>query len=231
MKIDLIITHPTNNDYPLWRDQIREYRHKFNKVIIVFHEANDDVSFKNFVRQVMIEDDITFVETPNIMTHLDWRHYAISNALRKSDAEWVWFTEQDFFIRKGFWKYVERGMRDGADVIATYQETRMHPCNIFVKREVLDQITKDFSAKPPEYDHFGFIQKQLEKLTKRIDIFPENTYRHLNGLSHNFNLIKNGGIPNYEKRAFNMYLNQCLDADVHLNSKWVKIVIDYFDRL
>ena len=125
---------------------------------------------------------------------------------------------------------MDRGLKD-ADVIATYQETRMHPCSIFVRRYVLNQTCRNFGIVPNKLDHFALIQKDLENLTKRIDIIPEKFYRHLNGLSHNFTLIKNGGLPNYEKRAFNMYLNQCLDVDVPVNKEWLKIVLDYFDRL
>ena len=134
--IDLIITHPTNCDYPLWRDMLKEYRHRFNKVIIVFSESHDNVDFKNFVKQVMADDDITFLEPYQVTTNMDWRNFAVRSGLRESTAEYVWFTEQDFFIRKGFWKYVERGIRDKADVIATFQGDRMHPCNMFVKLPV-----------------------------------------------------------------------------------------------
>lgn len=228
--IDLIIAHPRNNDYPVWREMVSEYRYRFNKVIVVFTETHDDVDFSNFIKQVMVKDDISFLTSPKVPSGADWRNVATNHALKYSKSEWVWFTEQDFFIKKGFWELLDSEMKNN-DVIATYQQDRMHPCNLLVRRSVINQTCLNFGIVPGKLDHFGLIQKDLESQDNKILKMPEKLYRHLNGLSHNFNLIKNGGIPNYEKRAFNMYLNQCLDIDVHLNSKWVKIVIDYFDRL
>ncbi len=230
MNIDLIVAYPDNNDYPIWRDQIREYRYKFDRVIVVFTKANDNISFKDFVKRAMADDDIIFLDSPEIGRE-DWRNVAVNFALKFSGAEWVWFTEQDYFIKSGFWKYVDRGIRDEADVIAAFQGDRMHPCSMFVKKYVLMQTCLDFGIVPGKSDHFSLIQKDLEKLTKRIDHIPDKFYTHLNGLSSNFCLVKNGGFPNYEKRAFNMYLNQCLDVDVPVDKRWVQIVLDYFDRL
>mgnify|MGYP003965516345 FL=1 len=227
--IDLIVAYPRNNDYPIWRDQIKEYRFKFNKVIVVFTESNDDIDFTDFVKKAMRDDDIIFLDTPPVRGE-DWRNVAVNHALKYSDAEWVWFTEQDYFIKNGFWKYIDRGIKD-ADVIATFQGDRMHPCSMFVRKYVLAQTCLDFGIVPGVSDHFSLIQRDLERLTKRIDHIPEKFYTHLNGLSSNFTLVKNGGFPNYEKRAFNMYLNQCLDVDVPVDKRWVQIVLDYFDRL
>ena len=229
MSIDLIVAYPDNNDYPIWRDQIREYRFKFNKVIIVFTKANDDVSFKDFVKKAMEDDDIIFLDSPLVRGE-DWRNVAVNWGIKHSDAEWIWFTEQDFFIKKGFWDYVKRGVKD-ADVIATFQGDRMHPCSMFVRKYILTQTRMDFGIVPGVSDHFSMIQNDLERLTKRIDHIPDKYFKHLNGLSSNFTQIKNGGFPNYEKRAFNMYLNQCLDVDVPVDKRWVQIVLDYFDRL
>ena len=229
--IDVILAHPKNNDYPLWRDMLREYRYKFNKVIIVFTETNDGLDFSEFVRNAMADDDVIFLDSPKIKGLEDWRNIATNFALKHSDADWVWFTEQDYFIKKGFWKYIDRGMNEGSDVIATFQETRMHPCSMFVRRELLNQTCLNFGIVPNKLDHFALIQRDLENLTKRIDHIPDKFFRHLNGLSSNFTLIKNGDFPNYEKRTFNMYLNQCLDVDVSLSNEWIQIVLKYFDRL
>lgn len=227
--IDLIIAYPNNNDYPIWRDQIREYRFKFNKIIVVFTEANDSLNFTDFVKRAMENDDITFLDSPLVRGE-DWRNVAVNWALKHSDSEWVWFTEQDFFIRNGFWKYVDRGIKS-ADVIATFQGDRMHPCSMFVRKYILMQTRLNFGVIPGVADHFSMIQYDLERLTKRIDHMPDKFFKHLNGLSSNFCLVKNGGFPNYEKRSFNMYLNQCLDVDVPVDKRWVQIVLDYFDRL
>lgn len=228
MKIDVIISHPRNNDYPIWRDMMREYRYKFNKVIVVFTETNDDLDFSSFVIEAMKNDDVTFLFSPKVVRDEDWRNIAVNHGLNHSNAEWVWFMEQDFFVKNGFWRFIDVSMKKN-NAIATYQQTRLHPCSIFITRELLNRTRLNFGIVAGKLDHFGLIQKDLEKLTSPL-IIPEHLYRHLNGLSHNFTLIKNGDTPNYEKRTFNLYLNQCLDADVPLSSKWVEIVLSYFDR-
>jgi len=228
MKPDVIVTWPRNNDYPIWREMIRGYRHKFGKIFIVFMNPNDNVDYSDFVRRSMTLDGVDFVISPEIPKNGDWRSVAVNEALRYSTSEWVWFTEQDFFIKDGFWEAWDNF--DG-DVLFADDDGRMHPCSILVKRELINKTSKNFGIVPGKLDHFGIFQKELEKMKiKKVAMKPE-TYYHMNGLSHNFTLVKNGEMPVYKPKDFNYYLNRCLECTVPLSPDWVLLVKDYFANI
>src|SRR5690348_16350414 len=108
IKPDIILAWPRNCDYPLWRQFIRENRPLFNEIIIVFTDTFDQHDYSEFVRRAMFQDHVLFLDNPAIQSGEDWRNVAIHHALLHSyNAQWVWFTEQDFFCKKGFWDMVE----------------------------------------------------------------------------------------------------------------------------
>lgn len=232
-KPDLIVTWPRNTDYPLWRQFIRDNRTLFEKIIIVFHETNQGYNFREFVTQAMTPDNITFVETDFLPSGDDWRNWSVNNGLRESESEWIFFTEQDFFPKKGFWQDVQKGFEKGAEVIFAETGGRMHPCCIFIKKSLLNRTHKDFSARPDEgYDHFGRLQKDLTKMDKvSAHVVGEKTYKHYNGLSHNFRLMAIGEDPNYEPRDFLDYLTKCMQVKVPLDSRFVSIVSNYIEKV
>lgn len=227
IKPDVIVTWPVNNDYPIWREMIRGYRHKLNDIFIIFMQTNDGADYSPFVRRSMADDGVIFMDSPDIPKGGDWRDVAVKAGLRNSFSEWVWFTEQDFFCKDGFWDYAKRGMEHGSDVIATFQETRMHPCNMFVRRSILDKTCLNFGIVPGKSDHFGLIQNDLERLTDRVDRTPEHFYSHLNGLSHNFTLVRRGEQSNYQPHTFNQYLRNCLKCTVPLDKRWLLVVKEH----
>lgn len=228
MKPDLIVSWPSNCDYPLWRNYIRHNRDRFNLVIIVFTETNDKHDYRKFVRMFMSKDYVLFIDNPPIKAGEDWRNVAVNQALIQSyNAEWVWFTEQDFIIKKGFWEEVDEIRKTDLPVIGAFQEGRLHPCCIFMKRKVLDVLKKDFSAKPPHYDHFGYIQLQLDQLQIPQAILPFDTFQHLNGLSHNWRLVADGGEPNYHPEEFKDWIIKSLEVDVPLDPNWKKTAENY----
>lgn len=227
MQIDLILSWPKNCDYPLWRQFLRDNRNRLNRVIIVFIE-NEPPNLQEFLQKNMMEDNVTFVTNRDHSADEDWRDVAVNEALKYSDSEWVWFTEQDFIIMDSeFWQVVQQ-LATVEKSIAVYEaaSTRIHPCCWFLHKTILSQIKKDFSAKPPEYDHFGCIQKQLnEKVITAV--IPQYTYLHLNGLSHNWRLVQNGQEPNYSTEQFKLWLTECLKVRVPLIDSWKKTAKRY----
>lgn len=216
MTYDLIVTWPTNCDYPLWRKMIRDNRHRFNEIIVAFSTvpAHD---YSDFVREAMQSDHVLFTENP-IATQGDWRDIAIKSALLQSDnAEWVWFTEQDFYPKQSFWEEVDS---HNEEAFAVFQADRMHPCSLFIKKEALNRTSKDFSAKPPEYDHFGRIQKDLNREGITVGKIKEQTYFHHNGLSHNWRLISEGQPPVYEAPVFYQWIHASLECGATLDDHW-----------
>jgi hypothetical protein len=226
-KFDIIVSWPRNTDYPLWRQFIHDYRERFNLVVVVFTETNHGDDYRGFVRDAMAADWILFADSLNVPPGRDWRDVAIKLALLQSyNSQWVWFTEQDFRPLDGFWDEIEEFEKLGVRAIGVRQGERLHPCSLFMRRDLLGEIHKDFSANPPEYDHFGYIQKQLEKTVEPIGITDPKYWNHMNGLSHNMRLLSDGQQPNYEPNVFSNYLAGCLNVTVPLDPRFVALVKD-----
>lgn len=223
MVTDVIVSWPRNCDYPLWRQFIRDNRTRFNEVIIAFTETHRGNDYRDFVRQAMFPDYVQFLQAPepNAKIEEDWRNLAINAMLLHSyNAPWIWFTEQDFYPLDGFWDEVQRLENEGCEVIAVYQEDRMHPCCIFVTREALNKTRKEFGIIKDKADHFCKIQKDLETSGVKIGKIASHTYNHLNGLSSNMCLTGLGDAPNYNPHAYFTWINQCLQVTVPMDSRF-----------
>lgn len=215
IKIDVIVSWPRHVDYPLWRQQIHDNRDKFNNVIVVFTNMNVVKDYREFIETAMKDDGITFIESDPVNAGEDWRNVAVNCGLRKSDAKWVWFTEQDFFWKDNFWDEVTKHM-DVVNVVSVLVEGRMHPCCMFVKRNTLDNCTrKDFSVTPNISDHFGKIQEDLHLQTKVY--IAERLYTHLGGLSQNMFLMRDPRNPLYFPEEFKKYVGDCLKVTVPMH--------------
>ena len=220
---DIIVSWPKNNDYPLWRQFIRNNRKLFEKVIISFTQTFLGDDYMAFVQKAMAEDDITFLDTEGIDGQ-DWRDAAVNQALLVSEAEWVWFTEQDFFIKEGFWEDINRILTKSkkTQVIGTYEGDRLHPCCIFATRYAIERTRKRFGIIPDKLDHFGIFQRDLEVEFLITAINPV-TYNHIAGVSHNFRLLFDGVQPVYKPEEFGQYLADCLMVKVPLDGRFKEI--------
>ncbi len=227
MKPDVILSWPKSADYPLFRQFLRDNRQSFSKVFVVFTETHMKPDYQEFLQNVMLSDDLTFINNPQHSGEEDWRNVAVNEALKYSDSEWVLFLEQDFIIKgSSFWDAVNT-LSMVEKSIAVVQGDRTHPCCWFLHRTALNQLNKDFSARPPEHDHFGAIQKQLNELGILTAVIPDRTFLHLNGLSHNWRLVQDGGEPNYRPEQFKLWVAECLKVDVELNPIWLKTAKRY----
>lgn len=221
IKPDVIVSWPRNCDYPLWRQFIHDNRDRFSKVIVAFTGAPVDGDYDCFVRESTETDGVTCITVPHEIPG-DWRNNAVHRALTYSLSEWVWFTEQDLNVNDEFFNDVERAVNAGADVFAVYQGSRMHPCSILIKRSVLYQLRLDFGIIPDVADHFVKIQQQLEAGEYTIFRANPKTYKHLNGLSHNWYLLTHGGQPNYQVGEFGAWLGECLKCTVPIDETFKK---------
>lgn len=208
--IDVIVSWPQHIDYPLWRRFLNFNRKRFNKVIIVFTQMNMGKDYRDYIKQQL--SNVTFIDNDEVSG--DWRNIAVNKGLKYSTSEWVWFTEQDFYPRTVFFKQMEEKMKDN-QVVGVLQETRLHPCSLLIKREILDKTSKDFSASPPEYDHFGKIQQDLLKLGAKVTTIDPEYWYHMNGLSQNIYLLQTGKEPNYQPQEFKTYCETCLNEPNH----------------
>jgi hypothetical protein len=219
VKPDVIVSWPESCDYPLWRQFIRTERSRFAKVIVAF-TAHPGPNYVDFVREAMNPDDVTFLDARE--THgRDWRDVAVNAALDVSDAEWVWFTEQDFFITDPdwFWSVVDRGS-DTMDAVGIPEPggRRAHPACLFVKRTSIEHTDRYFGTEP--IDHFGAFADQLAGPVYHV---PRYNYEHLQGLSQNHWLV-DSGIPDgrFKMDRFAQYLADCMAVSVPLNPTWAE---------
>lgn len=244
-KPDLIECFPEHLDFPLHRKFLMENRHRFSKVIIVFTQMNAGTGdYRKFVRTQLMDYDITFLNN-DYVGDKDWRDVAVNKALKSSDNEWVWFTEQDFTPEQFFWSSVEYLLCFGGDFIGVMQDERMHPCCLFVKRSVIDKTSKDFSANPPSHDHFGQFTKDLTALRAPGHILPSyvaweseeqrgkengDAWTHLNGLSQNLYLLQKGEEPNYRPEDFKKYCQDTLASGIAIPVHLEVLMKQYIDR-
>lgn len=221
---DLIVAWPQHMDYPLWRQQLRDHRHRFGKVIIVITNMNVTDNYRNFLTTSMWEDNVTILVNDKVTGRDDWRNIAVNKALANSTSEWVWFTEQDFFFKPGFWELVQEQMSK-VEYIRTMAGDRVHPCCIFLKRSMLDQTKKDFSVIRDVSDHFRILQNDLSN-TPSFDI-PSDLWEHLGGLSQNMFLLMNGESNFYMKDSFDKYVKDCLQVSVPNHPDFIKLFEGY----
>lgn len=220
-KPDLIITWPKHLDFPLWRQQLRDNRNRFNKVIIVFTEMNVGKDYSKDIKSYMLEDNVTFVDNDPVYGKDDWRNVATRKALDYSDSEWIFFTEPDFFWGELFWQKVYDHINK-VGYIRVNVEGRVHPCCIIIKHSVLNKTDKNFSVTPNISDHFGKIQDQLFR--EPYYEIPHNYWTHLGGLSQNMYIMMNGGTVEYEPKAFRNYVEECLEVEVPMHNDFRELL-------
>ena len=209
---DVIVCWPRSHDYPIWRRFIRDNRWRFGRVLVAFTEhPGDDLS--GFVRDNL---DAEWLDPPVVG---DWRDVAVNAALDASDADWVWFTEQDFLIKdpKAFWQSVAVA-RTQATGFVEPDSGRWHPACLFVRREAIDQTSRYFGPDP--VDHFYRFGRELERITR---LHPVQGYEHLQGVSQNHALLDRGETAGlWRMDRFRQYLTDCLAADVPLHPGWAE---------
>lgn len=199
---DLILVWPRHLDFPLWREQLKEHRSRFNRAIIVFTNMNVGEDLRPSLIPLLAVDQVLFLENDEVEGDEDWRDVAVNKALEYSDSEWVFFTEQDFTWKPGFWRTVYREA-ETVDYLYVDIEGRVHPCCIIIKRTLLDETNKDFSVIRDVSDHFSRIQLQL--VGKAHYVIPKIFWHHMGGLSQNLHIQQEGGTDFYNPEEFKEY--------------------------
>ena len=218
MTPDVIVAWPQNCDYPIWRRFITENRHRFARILVAF-TPHDGPDYRDFVR-----DALPFAECFDTSGG-EWRDTAVNAALDRSDADWVWFTEQDFFVYSpSFWDT----LRDDRplDAVGWKDETpRWHPSSLLIRRETIERTTRYFGPEP--VDHFYRFGRDLDAVGRPwslemppFGLVAGTDWEHLQGLSQNHYLIDRGEDAGVFKRErFRRYLRECL-AVTPLDPRW-----------
>jgi len=201
MKPDVIVTWPSGVDYPLFRLQIKLFRKWFNKVIVCFY-PHGQPDFRVFLRVNF--PDVEFVESGEFSER--WRETAVNFALSKSTSDRILFTEQDFFAKGDyFWEKVFN-MVPNADTIGIKQGTRLHPCFLLTKRELLDKTSRDFGVHGEHKDHFWKFSQEILNAgeftdLKELDLFSGSDWYHMSSLTWNLFRIKDNNIREMHNTA------------------------------
>ena len=213
MTPDVIVCWPWTCDYPLWRKFIAENRHRFAKVLVAFTtNTQGPTDYRSFVRDALGGT----VETFDAPTDGEWRDRAVNAALDRSTAEWVWFTEQDLFVKdERFWDYLNPTWSEA--IVGWVDETpRLHPSCLLVSRWCIERTSRYFGPDP--IDHFYTFSEELQGTRYAIPV--DGTWEHLQGLSHNHYLMDTGQPVTFKPDRFRRYLQDCLMSGVLLEPRW-----------
>lgn len=226
MKIDLLLSWPRNCDYPLYRQYIINNRSRWNQVIIAFTESFQGEDYRSFIEESLWNYGITFVQPmPNLAD--DWRNVSTNAMIRNSSAEWVYFSEQDFYISDDIWNQL-LNFTKSHDVIGFKDgDSRFHPASLLIKRNVLELTSKNFGIVEGVSDHFSRIYNDLDGLAISMLNLPQLADFHMNGLSHNLTLLYRGEEIYYKPEEFKAYLADTLKASVPLDPRYKALVERY----
>lgn len=227
-KPDLIVCWPIHLDYPLFRQMIKFNRPKFNKVIVVLTNMNTGKNYADFIRDSMKADKVTILDCPTVSGEEDWRNVATNKALRFVKSEWVFFTEQDFTIKDGFWDFVQEQMKE-VDYLGALIEGRVHPCCILITTKLLRQTSCDFSVIKDVSDHFSRLQNELSG--KPFCSIPSIYWSHMGGLSQNMHMLINGQNDFYMPDDFKKYVRDCMGVYVPLHEDFLNLFNEYLGAL
>lgn len=160
--------------------------------------------YSNFVRENV---DAKFIDAV-ITQGGDWRNDAVNQLLDKvPPCDHVLFLEQDFLIRDN--SFFDKLFEEDHNFIYYVENDRKHPAFMAVKRSLIEQTRKNFSASPP-FDHFGLFTEDLKPLAegKNIEEFGvkfKEDYYHMAGLTQNYKCFKYGD-PFFRPNTF-FYFN------------------------
>ncbi len=226
MRPDLLITWIKHCDYPLFRKYLRDYRHKLNKVIILFSEHNRFPYFDHFIHEALKDLDITFIDSAKLdWGTQDWRNIATNKMLEYSDSEWVCSIEQDFFADdwEKLWGTVDDLFRtsehfgwkamQGSQPHQEYLTLEyVHPSFWFIKRDLLEKTDKNFSADQGlGADHFGLVVRDVIKLgvtpvyLQDIGYVEWEKAFHLGGVNQNYLEGMKEGFTFHRPEMFSSY--------------------------
>jgi len=234
--IDILSQYCCHCDYPIWRADLAKHRGKFNKVILYPNEYYRDLDFKAFAKKVLQE---TWVENHVIdwfAPGVDWRQVEVEPMLELSDSEWIYFNEQDWFVKDydKFYEAVFKAMDEGADAIGWMNPTHfpyLHPACFFVKRELLNKTNLDFRAHSEISggDHFCMITKDLKEMGAKIVTTEDLGFTHwedcfhLGGVTSNFVDSHNPGFEFHRPDIFYVYNWWSRKSDVEQSLEFLEL--------
>jgi hypothetical protein len=225
------------NDYPILRHLLNA-KWKFDQVILFPSRHHGKIDCEEFLKSNI---KATWVTRPPIDYGVeDWRQAECIPCLPHSKSSWLWFSEQDFFVDdwEEFFAYIEEQMKT-ADLIGWWHDSAfpyIHPCCMFIKREMLDKTNKDFRAHPETIgsDHFAMITRDVERLGGKIVKIQDDGWTnwerafHMAGLTYPYQNFDGDntifGVGNVE--SFYVYNKLARQAPIVQDPQWLDLSIE-----
>lgn len=222
IKPDLILVWPTGYDYPYYRKYLELNRHRFNDIIIAFNPNPGKYNYEWFIKNELEHIYVKCIHAPH-QGQEDWRNIAVNRAYELSqNAEYILFTEQDFYItNEDEWEHIQALMREKTPYIGFKQGDRLHPAFALFNRTYLQGLNLDFSANPPQYDHMGALQKQIN--TSEVALLSPGTYEHVTGMTDNMARYENKQQLHGNPDLFVKYMRLGLSTGIKLHANYRKI--------
>lgn len=205
IKPSVIVCWPTHVDYPLFRYNLERFKSYFDTVFIAITQRTiPDPYYMEFVRQ-----QLPWVRFESVSSDGDWRSIQIKDIVDNFvTSSYVLFLEQDFLIRdKRFFEVI---LNQFEHPVVYYEEgERIHPACALVPLDVIRKTSRDFSARPPAYDHFGLFFREVLRMTHGTDLeslglHSGEDYYHMAGFTNNYHCIREGQ-PLYKPDEFVAY--------------------------
>lgn len=155
-KVDIFIVSIPEFDSPIIRDFIHRYYNKFNKIYYVFNYIKSvkltdlEIEYVNFITDDLKgKCEIVHQQHERFENH-DWRSLSVKNVLEKSDGDYIFSIEPDFF---GDWdKIVDVMINKEYDIFTNYTHSgfndRLWPSFWGCKKSLLNDVDLNFSAMP-----------------------------------------------------------------------------------
>lgn len=244
MNVDIIEQICVYCDYPHHRANLQKYRDKVNKIILYPSRHHGFRDFEDFLKQNIKE---TWADPVAIDYGVeDWRQAETTPLLKYSQSEWLWFREADFFVDNWDKFYEDVGrLSHESDMFGWWHDSvfpYVHPCCLFIKRELFERTSKDFRAHPEidGCDHFAMLTRDAEKLGAKIIRLQDVGYTnwqnafHLAGLTYpyqNWSMDRIFGVGNLD--AFYAYNVMSRKQPVMQDPRYIELsyeVEDYLKR-
>lgn len=161
-KVDIFIVSIPEFDSPIIRDFIHRYYDKFNKIYYVFNYIKSvkltdlEIEYVNFITEDLKGKCEIVHQHHECFDNHDWRSLSIRNVLEKSNGDYIFSIEPDFF---GDWdKIVDVMINKEYDIFTNYTSchensnisVRLWPSFWGCKRSLLNQVDMNFSAMPSQ---------------------------------------------------------------------------------
>lgn len=155
-KVDIFIVSIPEFDSPIIRDFIHRYHTKFNKIYYIFNYVKtmglneSEKGYTNFITNDLKDKCEIIHQKHESFDKHDWRSLSVKNVLEKSNSDYIFSIEPDFF---GDWdKIVDIMINEEYDIYTNYifneSNVRLWPSFWGCKRSLLNQIDVNFSAMP-----------------------------------------------------------------------------------